>query len=148
MNFCRVREEHLKVHANLASVPVAEQPVPVIPELSVFVTVIVSETTEGSPYRSVFEIGRFGNYSFNLVYLLLLLGFDCLVSKDLIFRHVKVNLGVEGESTGWVLRVGVELLSTRLLSTRLREKHVNHALHFKNPHFLGKSGGRTPGKTA
>ena len=78
--------------------------IPVIPELdlSVFVAVIVSETTEGSPYRCVFEIRRLGDNSFNLVYLLLFLDFDGLVSKDLIFRHVKETSGRRENQRGGV----------------------------------------------
>lgn len=41
---------------------------------------------------------------------------------------------------GW----GVELLSTKSLSSKVREKHVNHVFTLKNPHFLGKFGGRPP----
>ena len=44
--------------------------------------------------------------------------------------------------------VGVELVSTKTLSMEVREKHVNHVFTFKNPHFLGKSGGRSPAETS
>lgn len=59
----------------------------------------MSKTAECSPDRGVFEVGRLGHCFFDFVYLLLLLLFDVLVSKDLIFRHEKETSGREGIST-------------------------------------------------
>lgn len=51
---------------------------------------------------------------------------------------------MEGESLGLVKGWGVELLSTKSLSSKVREKHVKHVFTLKNPRFLGKSSARHP----
>lgn len=90
--------------------------------LSVFVAVIVRKAAEGRPHRGVFEVGRLGHDFLDFVYLLLLLLFGGLISKDLIFRHEKGTSGCEGISTKVCGRLGgCRLLSTNTLSRRVRE---------------------------
>jgi len=85
------RQEQLRTHANLASVPVCAG---VFQSLLVLVAIVVCKSAECSPNRRVFKIARLGHGFFNLINLLFFLSFDGLVSKDLIFRHVKETSGV------------------------------------------------------
>ena len=81
--------------------------------------VVVVESTECAPNRSIFEISYVGDGSFNFIDLLLLLCFDRLIcSDDLIFRHEKETSGWRENLLGVSQRVGVDFLSTRSLSSK------------------------------
>ena len=96
-------EEHLRTHALIASVPVTVLPL----GLSVLLAVEVVEAAECSPNRSVFEIRYIGDNFFYFINLILLLGFDGLISsKYLVFRHEKGTSGWRENRRGLVRRVG------------------------------------------
>ena len=96
-------EEHLRTHAFVASVPVTVLPL----ELSALLAIVMVEAAECSPNRSVFEIGYIGDNFFYFINLILLLGFDGLISSnDLIFRHEKGTSGWRENRRGLDRRVG------------------------------------------